>query len=191
MVFSRGLRAGLCVALAAVGLVAVQSAAPASADTVATPGTFVATAPTRLLDTRIKHGGSIVGSGKTQSLQVLDNGPIPASGVKAVVLNVTVAAPTQAGYVTVYADGTTRPTASNLNFAKGQTVPNLVIAPVGANGKVDFYNYYGSTQLIADVSGYFVSGTPTVAARSRPPRPPGCSTPARVSGARLSARAAP
>ena len=51
-------------------------------------------------------------------------------------LNVTVAAPTSHGYVTAYGDGTTRPTASNLNFIEGQTVPNLVIAPVGANGKV-------------------------------------------------------
>ena len=37
------------------------------------------------------------------------------------------------GTVTVYADGTSLPVASNLNYVKGQTVPNLVIAPVGGD----------------------------------------------------------
>jgi hypothetical protein len=45
---------------------------------------------------------------------------------------------------------------SNLNFVKAQTVPNLVIAPVGAYGKVALYNgSAGSVQLVADVSGYY------------------------------------
>ena len=74
------------------------------------------------------------------------------------VLNVTVAGSTTGGYVTVYADGDTRPTASNLNYVAGQVVPNLVIAPVGADGKVDFYTgSSGLTALVADVAGY-VSG---------------------------------
>jgi hypothetical protein len=38
-------------------------------------------------------------------------------------------------------------------------VPNLVIAPVGANGKVDLYNRSaGTVQLVADVSGYYYLG---------------------------------
>jgi hypothetical protein len=38
----------------------------------------------------------------------------------------------------------------------GQTVANLVIAPVGADGKVALYNgSVGTVQLLADVSGYF------------------------------------
>ncbi|MBJ7609338.1 MAG: N-acetylmuramoyl-L-alanine amidase [Candidatus Dormibacteraeota bacterium] len=64
--------------------------------------------------------------------------------------------------MTVFADGTAAPTASNLTFVAGQTVPNLVVAPVGANGKVDLNfdssSNGGSLQLIADVAGYFVSG---------------------------------
>ena len=70
----------------------------------------------------------------------------------------TVTAPTKAGFVTVSGGGTTRPTASSLNFVAAQTVPNLVVAPVGADGKVDLYNNSGGTvQLIADVSGYYLS----------------------------------
>ena len=48
-----------------------------------------------------------------------------------------------------------RPDASNLNFVTGQTVPNSVIAPVSANGEVCFY-VYGTTHLLADVSGVFL-----------------------------------
>ena len=87
------------------------------------------------------------------------HGGVPASGVSAVVLNVTVTQPKAAGYITVYPDGATRPLASNLNFVAGQTVPNLVVAPVGADGKVDLYNgSSGTVELVADVSGYFSNG---------------------------------
>ncbi|MGW0856269.1 hypothetical protein, partial [Streptomyces sp. NPDC002690] len=57
-------------------------------------------------------------------------------------------------FVSVYPDGTTRTSASNLNVVAGQTVPNLVIVPV-VNGKVSFYNNAGSVDLIADITGYF------------------------------------
>lgn len=62
-----------------------------------------------------------------------------------------------AGYITVYGDGTTKPLASNLNFIPGQTVPNLVVAPVGSDGSVDFHNgSAGTVEVIADLSGYFL-----------------------------------
>jgi hypothetical protein len=78
--------------------------------------------------------------------------------MSAVVLNVTVTAPTRAGVITVYGDGTTRPATSNLNFVAGQSVPNLVIAQVGAGGKVALYNgSAGTVHLVADVSGWFTN----------------------------------
>ena len=95
---------------------------------------------------------------------MLGHGGVPASGVGAVVLNVTVTQPTAPGILIVYPDGVTRPNSSNLNFVAGQTVPNLVIAPVGANGKVDFYNSAGTVQMIADVSGWFLAGNPAAGA---------------------------
>jgi hypothetical protein len=117
------------------------------------------------LDTRYGTGApqAPVAAGATVHLQVAGRGGVPASGVSAVALNVTLTAPTGTGYVTVYADGTTLPLASNLNFIPDQTVPNLVIAPVGADGQVDLYNGSGGTiQLFADVSGYSLSGPPSV-----------------------------
>ena len=129
-------------------------------------GAFGSLPPFRLLDTRSGVGADkvAVAAHGTVHLQVTGRGGVPVSGVSAVVLNVTVTAPTRAGFVSVYGDETTRPGTSNLNFVKGQTVPNLVIAPVGANGKVDLYNNSdGPIQLVADVSGYNLSGAPTAA----------------------------
>jgi hypothetical protein len=115
--------------------------------------------PVRLLDTRNGTGApqAPVGSGGTLSLQVDGVDGVPASGVTAAVLNVTATNPTASSYVTVYPDGQPRPTASNLNFTPGETIPNLVVVPVGADGKVDFYNHTGSVDLVADLSGYYTA----------------------------------
>src|SRR5205814_1901373 len=86
-----------------------------------------------------------------------------ANGPVAVVLNVTVTQPQTAGYLTVYPDQTARPPTSNLNFGAGQTVANLVVATLGANGQIDLFNTSGGTiQVIADVTGYFTTLPQTV-----------------------------
>ena len=82
-------------------------------------------------------------------------GGVPASGVSAVVLNVTVTNPTAGSYLTAYPSGGSVPTASNLNFAPGESVPNLVVAKVGNNGKVSVYNAAGTTDVIFDVTGWY------------------------------------
>jgi YVTN family beta-propeller protein len=124
-----------------------------------TGSSFEPGGPSRMLDTRNGTGGfsKPVGPGGTISLQVTGRDGVPATGVTAVVLNVTAVSPTASSYVTVYPDGTPRPTASNLNFTTGETIPNLVIVPVGAGGKVNFYNNSGSVNLIADLAGYYTS----------------------------------
>lgn len=131
------------------------SAAPIS------QGAFGAVPPRRLLDTRTGIGGTAGPVGVHQVVSVRVTGNTIPAGVSSVVLNVTVTSPSSSGYVTAYPHGARRPTASNLNFAKGQTVPNLVVAPVGAGGRVDLYNGSGGTvQLLADISGYFLAGDP-------------------------------
>ena len=85
---------------------------------------------------------------------------MPAVGVGAVVLNVTAAEATEATFVTVWPTGEPRPLASNLNPAPGMgAAPNLVVAKVGAGGQVSFYNFAGTTHLIADVVAWFPEGT--------------------------------
>ncbi|MFK0044530.1 PKD domain-containing protein [Streptomyces sp. NPDC090741] len=114
--------------------------------------------PTRLLDTRNGTGApkaAKVAAYTSAHLKIGGNGSIPA-GVTAVVLNVTVTGTTSGGHVTAFADGDDRPSTSNVNFVPGQTVPNLVIVPVGPNGYVNLYNGgWESVDLIADVTGYF------------------------------------
>lgn len=118
--------------------------------------------PSRILDTRNGTGtGSAakVPANGVLRLKVAGSGGIPASGAAAVTLNLTVTNPTAGGYVTAYPDGATRPATSNLNFAAGQTVPNTVIVKVGADGYVDLANISaGSTNLVADVEGYYSLG---------------------------------
>jgi alpha-tubulin suppressor-like RCC1 family protein len=47
-----------------------------------------------------------------------------------------------------------RPEASNLNFVRGQTIANMVIAKVGVAGNVRLYNHLGATDVVVDVTGY-------------------------------------
>jgi hypothetical protein len=112
-----------------------------------------------VLDTRTTGGA--LGPGAVRQLQVTDTRDVPSQGVHAVVMNVTVTGGTAGSYLTVYPDGAQRPTASNLNWVAGQTVPNLAEVEVGNDGMVDFYNAAGSVQVIADLEGWVA--TPSAA----------------------------
>ncbi len=50
------------------------------------------------------------------------------------------------------------PATSNLNIDNGDPVPNLVLARVGAGGKIRIANYLGPTHVIADIAGWFGTG---------------------------------
>ena len=116
---------------------------------------YTAVGPTRVLDTRSGLGGAggRVAGGGTLTLS-LPTTVVPANATAAV-LNVTAVNPSAGGYMTVYPDGTSRPTVSNLNFPAHDTVPNLVVVPV-VDGKVDFYlGSVGGADLVADLAGYF------------------------------------
>ena len=76
-----------------------------------------------------------------------------AEGVRSVLLNVTAAAPTNTSWLTVYPNSV--PNASNLNFVATQTIPNLVLAQVNAQGKVKIYNNLGTVDVLADVVAWF------------------------------------
>lgn len=135
---------------------------------------YTSLTPARLLDTRKGIGApaGMVGLGQQVVLTIAgaDGGALPASGIKAVVLNVTMTGAIGSGYITAYPDGTTRPTASNLNFSVGDTRANLVVVPIGADGKIDLYNYSSGVQIIADVAGYFSASGASVYAPITPTR---------------------
>ncbi|GAA1193032.1 hypothetical protein F4556_002997 [Kitasatospora gansuensis] len=118
---------------------------------------FTAKSPVRLLDTREGQGAAKapLTNGQPVDLQVTGKNGIPATGVTAVTLNVTVAGAASGGYLTVYPHGDQRPTASNLNWVKGQVIPNLVTVPV-KDGKISFVTgSAGPVDVIADLAGYY------------------------------------
>ena len=123
--------------------------------------------PSRILDTRKGIGAPIapLAAGATLDLDVTGWGGVPGDDVSAVVLNVTVTNPTTTSFLKVWPSGEVRPNASSLNFVAGQTIPNLVIAKVGAGGKVSFFNPAGTVDVIADVVGWYgLDGAPEGAA---------------------------
>ncbi|RGD59418.1 hypothetical protein DR950_17905 [Kitasatospora xanthocidica] len=132
---------------------------------------FTPHAPTRLLDTRLGVGGPLakVPARSTVALKVAGAGQIPA-GASAAVLNVTVTSTTDTGHISVQPSKylAERATTSNLNYVAGQTVPNLVIATVGADGYVYLFNAgWQPVDLLADVTGYFAP-TPASGYKSVP-----------------------
>ena len=130
-------------------------------------GSFTGLTPARLMETRpqlhtidgLFNGTGAIGQGLSRDLTVLGRGGVPTSGVGAVALNVTATGSTLGGYLTVWPTGDGRPTASNLNFTPGQSIPNMVIVPVGAGGKISIFNFAGSVDVVVDVLGWFPVGS--------------------------------
>ena len=123
---------------------------------------YVPNGPVRLLDTRSGKGGTTgpIAAHGTVKLQITGVQGVPTTDVTAVVLNVTAVSPSVNGVATVYPDGGILPIASNLNWRGGETEPNLVVVPVGSDGKVDLWNgSSGTVQFLADEAGYFTTSS--------------------------------
>jgi len=160
--------------------------------------------PTRICDTRIGNpsrlaggaaqcnggpsnpGERIANGGGTITVQVTGNGGVP-SGATAAVLNVTDVAPSTSGFATVYPQGSGQPTASNLNYATGETTANRVIVPLSTSGQISVFSSAGS-DIVVDVSGYYSAeggsgttfnpeSTPVRICDTRPSNPSGLSGP--------------
>ncbi len=129
------------------------------------PSAFVGVTPARLMDTRsaptidqLYQGTGRVGPGAVTRVRVVGRAGVPDSGVGAVALNLTAVGPSADTYLTVWPRGATQPAASNLNIAHGDTVPNMVIVPVGVNGEVEIYNDAGAVDVLVDVLGWLPAG---------------------------------
>jgi hypothetical protein len=139
--------------------------ASASFNVIVTPADYLALAPARLADTRPGHttvdglyaGGGQVGAGSTLVLQVAGRGGVPIDSVAAT-LNVTVTEATAPGFLTAFPCGAPQPTASNLNYGVGTTIPNAVITKLGTNGNVCLF-VQQAVHLVVDVNGAFPPST--------------------------------
>lgn len=132
--------------------------APASND-----GLFVPLTPTRLLDTRAPGLLNPVEDRLkprkdwTIDVPVLYSGGV-ATRASAVVMTTTLVDAEGPGFVSVWAAGSAKPTASTVNASyRGQTIANHVISPVSYRG-VSLYTSQ-PMHLLADVSGWF-TGAP-------------------------------
>jgi murein DD-endopeptidase MepM/ murein hydrolase activator NlpD len=140
---------------------------PSGASNAITPsawiGQFRALAPARILDTRNNIGGigTQIRGGQTVNLAVVGTGGVPASGVAAVILNVTVTGAGGPGYLTLFPTGSLRPQSSSINYRAGDTVANLVQAPVGTGGYASIFVGGAAVHVIADVAGYYTSDVST------------------------------
>src|SRR5712691_689211 len=132
-------------------------------DPTAAGGATSGLTPARVLDTRDGTGGfhAPIGPAGTIFLQVAGNGGVPkmsdAVPPTAVILNVSVTNASAPSNLTLFpSDAVTQPpNTSDLNFVAGQTVPNLVVVKLGADGKIGIYNVGGSTDVIVDALGWF------------------------------------
>ena len=112
--------------------------------------------PFRLVDTRDGTGAPLgtLGPGEVLTIDPTDTGGVPDTGVAGVVANVTVTGGTAPSHLTAWPTGETMPTASALNWIAGQTVPNQLIAKLGADGMLQLRNNSGQVHVIVDVVGW-------------------------------------
>ncbi len=134
-----------------------------------TSGLFNPVSPFRVVDTRVGATDPATYQGQTfspgQARTFLMAGAtggtsiIPASGVGAVVINVTVTNTSSDGFVSVSPNPiTSAPTFSDINFMANESIPNRVIVPLNANGTISVY-VNKSADIIINVSGWFTSAT--------------------------------
>jgi murein DD-endopeptidase MepM/ murein hydrolase activator NlpD len=141
-------------------------------------GQFRSIAPARILDTRNTIGQ--IRGGQTVNVPVVGTGGVPASGVAAVALNITVTGAGGPGYVTLFPAGSPQPTSSSINYKAWDTVANLVQAPVGSGGNASIYVGGAAVSVIADVVGYYLNDLSTGNGLYHP------LTPARIADSRSS-----
>lgn len=126
---------------------------------------FTPAQPQRLLDTR---GGGPVGGGGSLALKIGGVGQVPGDAV-GVVVNVTATGASGAGYLTVYPCGASPPTASNVNFGAGSSVPNLVTAALGSGGQLCVFANV-TTHVIVDLAGWYRANAGAAFAPQSPQR---------------------
>jgi hypothetical protein len=119
-----------------------------------TGGRLTPLVPTRLLDSRTGPPGRLAPE-RTHRVAVAGRAGVPASGARAVLVNVTVTGPSAAGHLSVFPGGSSVPRTSSLNHVAGQTVPNLVVVPLGADGSLSLRSSAGTPFVLVDVVGWF------------------------------------
>ena len=97
-------------------------------------------------------GAPALAANADREIEVSGLGGVPV-GADAVLINVEVDL-SAAGYLRVTPGGTSSSTAVQ-EFAKGQTISNLVAVKLSSSGKIRLHLSAGSAAVLADVAGYY------------------------------------
>ncbi|MHA3704984.1 hypothetical protein ACXR2U_22665 [Jatrophihabitans sp. YIM 134969] len=149
-------------------------------------GDLTPVGPVRLVDSR--QVGGPLGRGATRTVPVAGRAGVPASGVSAVVVSLTLLAPSARTYLTLWPAGENRPVVSNANALAGSgNKATLAKVKLGAGGALSIYNFAGTAGFILDVVGFYAApGDPPVFAHNQSY---GATTPVRVADTRGNADA--
>ena len=124
---------------------------------------FIPVTPCRVADTRNPvgpFGGPTLSGGTPRSFSIPSSACNIPPTAAAYALNVTVVPTVPLGFLTVYPTGVPLPVTSTLNSWDGRVKANAAIVPAGTGGGVSVYAT-SQTDVILDISGYFVPSTPS------------------------------
>jgi hypothetical protein len=117
--------------------------------------------PIRILDTRPGKTAAInpgipIATGATFTLQVtgetVESIEVPAGAV-GVIGNVTVVNPVGQGFLTLFPEGASRPTASTINYSAGEVIANGVTVKLSSSGQMDIFAAT-TTDVVFDATGF-------------------------------------
>ena len=121
--------------------------------------------PTRIFDSRrVADGGALFPGEEVDLGAIFD--PTTNPTVRALAMNITVVNPTAPGYLVAWDGVSPVPTASNLNFVKGQVVPNMAVVPTRLDpNDVPTFTFKnaskGTTHVLIDIVGVYQAGQPS------------------------------
>ena len=135
--------------------------------------TYTPITPCRIIDTRV--AGGVIPANSERSFKGVNSANFTAQGgsatdcgtlglsASALVLNVTVVTPGQAGFTTVYPFGVTRPLAASVNYTAGAVVNNSVVTPIPNPLQANDFTIYtfGQSHYVVDIVGYFAPAQAT------------------------------
>jgi hypothetical protein len=129
-------------------------------------GRFVPINPRRTLDTRPTEPGPVPtgwvahrpAAGESVRIQVPPGIGVPATGLSALVVNVTATDSVGAGFLQALPTGGAQGQTSTVNYVGGSTAATHAIVPLGADGTISVYTS-NSSHVIVDVMGYITDGT--------------------------------
>ncbi len=126
---------------------------------VSAPSSFVSIKPCRIADTREARGpfgGPSLAANSTRTFSIVSSNCNIPSSATAFSLNITVVPRGPLSYITAWPSGQSQPFVSTLNSTDGRVKANAAIIDAGSNKAVSFFAT-DPTDLVVDITGYFVN----------------------------------